>query len=133
MFFKRPKTSNNFWIYFDPIGWDDYNEKSSKESEFDTLWDSTLEDPIYFWYLIQIIEAYESKSDESFLLSDIWEVENYSQRVWQKSTRAEEKRAWYIWATQGLFKGWWRVSHIFFLYIGIGSQRIFTLQEFANS
>lgn len=81
MFFKRPKTSNNFWIYFDPIGWDDYDEKSSKESEFDTLWDSTLEDPIYFWYLMQILEAYESKSDEPFLLSNIWEVDGYIKSV----------------------------------------------------
>lgn len=89
MIFKRPKTTNNFSFYFDPIGWDDYDDESSKDKDFDIIWNEILENPIYFWLLMRIFEQYNHHNDESLNLGDFWEVEGYV-----KATENYDKELW---------------------------------------
>lgn len=82
MIFKRPKTSNNFWFYYSGIHIEDEGtEQKSTEEEFDIEWNNAFENQIYFWYLMQIFDLYDSKSEEPLWLWDIWEVEWYKKIV----------------------------------------------------
>lgn len=92
MLFKRPKTSNNFWFYYSDV-WeieerDDNDEYIHKEEDFDIEWNNTFEDPVYFWYLMQIFELYNLQY-RSILLSDIGEVDQYT-----KATEKHDEEVW---------------------------------------
>lgn len=78
MIFKRPKTSNNFWFYFDQIVSDEKEDSQSKEEDFDLVWNEAVENPIYFWLLVVIIEQYVHYTEEPLELWLLWEVEWYN-------------------------------------------------------
>jgi len=83
MIFKRPKTTNNFWFYYSGISAEDEScEQQRAEKDFDLDWYGVLQDPIYFWYLLQIFEHYQNEKDDTTLsLGNILKVEGYRTNV----------------------------------------------------
>lgn len=69
MIFKRPKTSNNFGFcsstskrFFE---WEENDEgKQRKDEDYEDVWEELLADPLYFWYLMQIVELFENREYE---------------------------------------------------------------------
>ena len=66
MIFKKPKTTNNFKFEDFSVYFDVEDNSKRTEDDFDIEWNNVFEDPIYFWYLMQIFEIFEvvpSKTD----------------------------------------------------------------------
>jgi len=72
MYFKKPKTSNDF-LFFNKIGahflrnqWrfeDDVEEETIRKIHiWSECWEGIIQDPLLFWYLMIIVEIYQDKT-----------------------------------------------------------------------
>ena len=72
MYFKKPKTSNDF-LFFNKIGahflrnqWrfeDDVEEETIRKIHiWSECWEGIIQDSLLFWYLMVIVEVYKDKT-----------------------------------------------------------------------
>lgn len=103
MLFKRPKTECKFKLYeeYIPVILDVENTKDRDLSDYEAVWYEILLDPIYFWYLMMILELYEEDEETiEFSLSRIGEIGNYAKTVNSNDNKVIENndlKDWDIW------------------------------------